>query len=140
VPVSGSSANATGVPPSIEFHPPTRPAELAALDRYSLRLVATRKLYDNGVVVQHSPALAHLAPGTILRVNPYDFDRLGVADGAEVRLHSSRAEVRVEVAADDGVPRGTAAVYFNQPGLHAAALIDAAERVTDVRIETGASS
>jgi len=81
--------------------------------------------------------LAGLAPGTGLRVNPYDFDRLGVADGAEVRLRSSRADLRVAVTADAGVPRGTAAVYYNQPGLDAAALIDADERVTTVRVETG---
>ncbi len=137
VPVAGSTPEAT-VPSTIAFHPAARPIELAALDRYSLRLVATRKLYDEGVLVQHSPSLAGLAPGTILRVNPYDFDRLGVAAGAEVRLHSSRAEVRVEISSDPGVPRGTAAVYFNQPGLQAASLIDASERVTDVRVETGA--
>ena len=89
------------------------------------------------MLTQHAPSLAGLAPGTILRVNPYDFDRLGVAEGSEVRLHSSRADLRVDISSDPGVPRGSAAVYFNQPGLDAAELIDSAERVTDVRVETG---
>jgi NADH-quinone oxidoreductase subunit G len=121
----------------LAFEPQTAAAELAALDRYSLRLVSSRKLYDEGVLTHHAPSLAGLAPGTILRVNPYDFDRLGVAQGTEVRLHSSRADLRVEISSDPGVPRGSAAVYFNQPGLAAAELIDSAERVTDVRVETG---
>ena len=106
------------------------------MDRYSLRLVATRKLYDQGVTVQHSPSLAGLAPGSILRVNPYDFDRLGVAAGDQVRVHSSRADLRAEIAADAGLPRGAAAVFFNQPDLSAASLIDANAPVTDVRVET----
>jgi len=133
VPVDGGA----GAEALVSFDAPGAAAELPALDRYSLRLVVTRRLYDEGVHVRRSPSLAGLAPGTGLRVNPYDFDRLGVADGAEVRLRSSRADLRVAVTADAGVPRGTAAVYYNQPGLDAAALIDADERVTTVRVETG---
>jgi NADH-quinone oxidoreductase subunit G len=123
--------------PLVTFEARTAAAELPGHDQYSLRLVASRKLYDQGVLTRHAPSLAGLAPGTILRVNPYDFDRLGVAQGAEVRLHSSRADLRVDISSDAGVPRGSAAVYFNQPGLDAAELIDASERVTDVRVETG---
>jgi NADH-quinone oxidoreductase subunit G len=121
----------------VTFEPQTAAAELPALDRYSLRLVASRKLYDLGVLTHHAPSLAGLAPGTILRVNPYDFDRLGVAQGSEVRLHSSRADLRADISSDPGVPRGSAAIYFNQPGLDVAELIDASERVTVVRVETG---
>jgi NADH-quinone oxidoreductase subunit G len=124
-------------PALVSFEAPAAAVELPALDQYSLRLVADRKLYDQGILNQHSPSLAHLAPGTALRVNAYDFDRLGVEAGAEVRLHSSRADLRVTITVDPGVPRGTAAVHFNQPGLDAASLIDAAERVTTVRVETG---
>ncbi len=108
-----------------------------ALDSYSLRLVVTRKLYDQGTLVQQASSLAGLAPGTILRVNPYDFDRLGVAPGAQVRVHSARAQVTVEISTDEGVPRGSASLLFNQPGLDAATLIDSAARVNDVRVESG---
>ncbi len=85
---------------------PVRPLELAPLDTYSLRLVATRKLYDQGTLLAEAPALAKLAPGTILTVNPYDFDRLGVAAGDRVRMQTSRATLTAEIAADAGVPRG----------------------------------
>ena len=87
--------------PGAAFQPP-------ALDSYSLRLVVTRKLYDRGTLVQQASSLAGLAPGTILRVNPYDFDRLGVGDGDEVRVHSPRSEVTAKISADAGVPRGSA--------------------------------
>ena len=127
---------AGGDRPELVAFTPGAPADPPPLDRYSLRLVATRKLYDQGVAVQHSPSLAGLAPGSILRVNPYDFDRLGVAAGDVVRVHSSRADLRVEIAADAGLPRGAAAVYFNQADLAAGSLIDATARVTDVRVET----
>ena len=36
-----------------------------ALDSYSLRLVVTRKLYDQGTLVQQASSLAGLAPGTV---------------------------------------------------------------------------
>ncbi len=124
-----------GAPELLTFVPGA-PADPPPLDRYSLRLVATRKLYDQGVAVQQSPSLAGLAPGSILRINPYDFDRLGVAAGDQVRLHSSRADLRAEIAADPGLPRGAASVYFNQSDLDAGSLIDSTAPVTDVRVET----
>ena len=123
-------------PPALLAFTPGPTADPPPLDRYSLRLVATRKLYDQGVAVQHSPSLAGLAPGSLLAVNPYDFDRLGVSKGDQVRLHSSRADLRAEIVADAGLPRGAAAVLFNQSDLDAGALIDATARVTDVRVET----
>jgi len=56
-----------------------------------------------------------------------------------VRLQTSRATLTAEIAADPGVPRGSASVVFNQPGLHVAALIDASLPVTVVRVETEGS-
>ena len=35
-----------------------------------LRLVATRKLYDRGTLVRHSPSMADLAEAAVLRLNP----------------------------------------------------------------------
>ena len=106
------------------------------LDAYSLRLVTTRGLYDAGVIVQHCPSLAPLAPPTRLRANPHDLSRLGIRPGELVRVTSARAALLLEAAADPGVPRGSASVDFNQPGEGAADLIDATQTVTDVRLET----
>ncbi len=110
------------------------------LDRYSLRLVSGRRLYDNGTSVHHSPSLAPLAPGSQLRVNPADLQPLGVQSGTRLQVTSSQGRVVLEAMADAGVPQGSVAVAFNQPGPGAADLIDGDRPVTEVRLETLAVS
>jgi len=122
---------------TVHVHVPGDPVEPSALDAYGLRLIASRKLYDEGTLLQKSPSLAPLLPGTVLRVSSYDFDRLGVADGARVRVRSPKGELHAEIGVDPGIPRGAAAVYVNQPGIRVADLIDAGQRVTDLRIDSG---
>src|SRR4051812_1831859 len=77
--VAAAEQAAPDRPPTVAF---TRGPmyESPGVDSYSLRLVTHRKLYDLGVLVQHSPSIAALAPGSTLLVHPYDLDRLGVAD------------------------------------------------------------
>jgi predicted molibdopterin-dependent oxidoreductase YjgC len=123
---------------------PTRPALVTyvapaapsapALDAYSLRLVATRKLYDLGTSTQRSPSLASLVPGTVVRLNPYDFDRLGVDAGSLVTLTASNGAITLEAHPDAGVSKGSAAVAVNQ-GPPVGSLIDAAQPVTEIRVE-----
>jgi anaerobic selenocysteine-containing dehydrogenase len=110
--------------------------ESPALDSYSLRLIAHRKLYDLGTLVQHAPSIAALAPGSTLLVHPYDLDRLGVRDGGRVKVTSPRTTLTIEAHASTAIPKGSAALTFNQPGADPADLIDATQPVTDVRIET----
>jgi len=107
-----------------------------AVDSYSLRLIAHRKLYDLGTLVQHAPSIAGLTPGSTLLVHPYDLDRLGVTDGGQVKVTSSRTTLTVDAHASTLVPKGSAALTVNQPGPDPADLIDATQPVTDVRIET----
>jgi NADH-quinone oxidoreductase subunit G len=106
-----------------------------AVDSYSLRLIAPRKLYDNGTLLRHSPSLAALARGSQLLVNPHDLDRLGVTDGSVVKLTSSRSTVDYAAHASDAVQRGTAIMLFNQPGADPGVLIDATAPVNDIRVE-----
>jgi predicted molibdopterin-dependent oxidoreductase YjgC len=104
-----------------------------------LRLVAPRKLYDDGVTLGACESLVALAPSAVVRVNPYDLDRIGVTTGGGVRVRSSRASLVLEVLADDDIPRGTAVVGFNLDAgdtAGAASLIDASQPVVDVRLET----
>ena len=108
-------------------------------DNYSLRLVASRRLYDDGVMLGASDSLSALSPSAVVRVNPHDLDRIGVVSGDHVRLRSSRSALDLEALADDGVLRGTAVVGFNldvddTPGV--ASLIDVTQPVVDVRLET----
>jgi anaerobic selenocysteine-containing dehydrogenase len=91
-------------------------------------------MYDQGVGVQHSPSSADLAQPSDVRVHPAELAALGVADGATVRVTSARGTLEATVTADAGVPQGSAAMIFNQVN-SVAALIDAASRVTTVRIE-----
>ena len=71
-------------------------------------------------------------------MNPYDFDRLGVADGDAGAGPLARGRrSRPDRAPTPACPGARASLRFNQPGLDAAALIDSAARVTDVRVETG---
>jgi len=121
---------------SIVFSPPEDSTTVPHVDAYSLRLVSTRRMYDRGTLVQHTPSLAKLAPNAVLALNPYDFDRVGVDSGTEVQVISNVGELDMPVVADPGVPRGTAAFGYNYPDLDVRALIDNDSVVTDLRIQT----
>jgi predicted molibdopterin-dependent oxidoreductase YjgC len=106
------------------------------VDAYALRLVAGRTLYGSDRVVVASPSLARLARGARLMIHPYDRDRLGVADGQQVRATTGRGSVELQVRGDPDTPQGTAFVAINQAGPGAADLIDLSQPVTDLRVET----
>jgi NADH-quinone oxidoreductase subunit G len=139
--VTGRSAGQAGPvhplrDPAIFTYEPGGPVGLAPNDAYGLRLVVSRKLYDLGTTVQQSPSLAKLAPGSVLRVNAYDFDKLGVASGQAVRVKSSKGALTTEVVRDIGLPRGSATVHANQPGIAISELLDITQRVTHVRLDS----
>ncbi|MGQ0744514.1 MAG: NADH-quinone oxidoreductase subunit NuoG [Acidimicrobiales bacterium] len=135
-----SSGSAPPTTPAVSWVPAPATTSVPTIDGYSLRLVAGRAFYDAGVATSHSPSLAPLAPGPRLRVNPANLDALGVGDGGTVRLSTARAAMEVEVAADPGLPRGSAYLAFNQAGVGVADLLDSTDAVTDVRIATIAGS
>jgi NADH-quinone oxidoreductase subunit G len=130
------SSSGAGAPATIRWTPSAAPSDPPAIDSYSLRLVATRRLYDAGTLVQRSPSLARLANAEPLHVNPTDLERLGVTSGGQVRVTGSRTTVTMAAVADPGVPRGSARLVWNQPGDDASALLDSSSAVTDVRVET----
>ena len=104
-------------------------------DRYSLRLLVTRQMYDDGTALRHSPASSGGGPSLELRLNPADFDKIGVEAGTVVQVESARGHLDMPVRADAGVPVGSAAVPWGTPGADVRPLIDAAAMVTDVRVE-----
>jgi NADH-quinone oxidoreductase subunit G len=118
---------------------PPATAKIRAIDArnsYDYRLVVSRKLYDNAVGTAMSPSLAHLATGSELHLHPLDIERVGSTDGADVKVTSKRASMVFKVVADDTVVRGSAWVPFNQPGPSIGELIDSADVVTDLRVES----
>ena len=110
------------------------PTDVAGRDAYGLRLVASRSMYDTGVLVGHSPSLAGLAPGTRASLEPTDFARYGVTEGEVVDLIGPKGTVQVAVTADDGVAKGTVHLYVNQPNVDVCEIVDAALPVTEVRV------
>ncbi len=115
---------------------------VAPADSYSLRLVSTRRLYDAGSAVIHSPSLAPLTDDATARANPHDLGLLGVEGGDAVAVRSARGSLTLRCEADVRVPRGVLAIDFNLPAPSggaqnaAAALIDAGLAVVDVRVES----
>jgi NADH-quinone oxidoreductase subunit G len=135
--VTAAAASAVeGAPALWSWEPAIKARRVPPRDRYSLRLVAGRKLYDRGRVSAGSPSLAGLAPGAALLVHRKDLDRIGVPPGDEVRLTTARGTVTMPVRPDLDTPEGVCFIAFGQAGDGAADLIDITAPVTDVRVET----
>ncbi|MFM8862954.1 MAG: NADH-quinone oxidoreductase subunit NuoG [Acidimicrobiia bacterium] len=130
------SAPVDGLPAELRPTPIDAPS-VAAPGEDRLRLVATRRLYDMGTLVQAAPVLRDLAPGSGVRLNPFDADRLGLADGTRVSVQSTRASLTVTLTVDPGVPMGAAAMIVNQADGRVNELLDGAV-VTEVIV--GAAS
>jgi NADH-quinone oxidoreductase subunit G len=128
-----ASGAAPARPALVTWRAPDAQLDPPPIDAYSLRLVVSRRLYDAGTLVQHSPSLAGLAAPAALHVNPTDLERLGVTSGGRVRVTSSRTSRTLDAVADAGVPRGSAVLPW---GDDAAELIDVRSPVTDARVET----
>jgi NADH-quinone oxidoreductase subunit G len=135
-PVADPAEPAAPRPALLRHTPVASGRDVPAVDGYSLRLVSAHKLYDAGTLVQHSPSLAPLAVGGVVRVSPYDLDRLGLTSGDAVRVSSSRGAITIAAEADLAVPKGLAVLAFDQPGAGAADLVDSSAMVTDIRLET----
>jgi anaerobic selenocysteine-containing dehydrogenase len=80
--------------------------------------------------------MTNLPVGGALRLNRYDFDRLGVAEGDLVRVIAPALTIEAPVVVDPAVPRGSAGAWFNQDGLCAADLIDITAPLTVLQVES----
>jgi anaerobic selenocysteine-containing dehydrogenase len=105
-------------------------------DAYALRLVTGRALYDGGITVAASDSLAALPREPELLVHPQDRDRIGVEDGAEVKVTSARGSLQLPLRAHPGIEVGTAFVPFNLPGAGVGELVELGAAVTDLRVES----
>ena len=124
----------TGRNPELSLAPVA--GTLPERNAYDFRLVVSRSLYDNATITMHSPSLAGLAQPGGVKVHPLDLDRVGAAEGDNVRVSNARGAVVLKVSTDAQVLRGTAWVPFNRSGSGVGELIDCFADVNDVRIET----
>jgi anaerobic selenocysteine-containing dehydrogenase len=97
--------------------------------------VVSRTMYDSAQSTISSPSLAGIITEAAIFVNPLDLARIGVTEGASVRVGVDGTNIVIAVKAHNGVNRGTAWLPFNHTGVDIRPLLNIASDVTDVRIE-----
>ena len=105
------------------------------VDAYSLRLVVTRSMYDQGTLLQHCPSSKGLARPAVARMGRHDLDAIGLPAGGPVRLISNDRSFVVDAVLDPGVPAGVVVLPFNQSNVMPTTLIDSTSDVCEVRVE-----
>jgi NADH-quinone oxidoreductase subunit G len=109
-------------------------------DAYALLVNLSRRLYDNGIAVQGSPSLATLKAVSVLHLNHFDLDRLGVVTGDVVGVNGPRGSIRLPVALDDTVPRGVTEIAFGSLDADGEdvvrPILDGGGVISQVRLET----
>jgi NADH-quinone oxidoreductase subunit G len=115
---------------------PTAASVAAPRNSYEFRLDLSRKLFDRAIGTITSPSLENLATEANVFIHPLDLDRVGAAEGTNVRVSNSHSSIVLPVRASSAIPRGTAWVPFNQIGADVRELIRRNESTIDVRIES----
>jgi len=108
-----------------------------AVDRnaYNYRLVVSRTMYDTAQSTVASPSLVGIITDSAIFVNPLDLARIGVVEGASVRVGADGTNIVIAIKAHNGVRRGSAWLPFNHRGVDIRPLLNIASDVVDVRIE-----
>jgi NADH-quinone oxidoreductase subunit G len=118
-----------------------RGVEVPHYDAYAVALLVSRRLYDHGVAVQGSPALANLVATSTAFLNHFDLDRLGLSTGDQVNVIATSGTVTLPVALSEQTPRGVLEVVFGSidaAGEAGAAptLVDPSGVISQVRLAT----
>jgi formate dehydrogenase alpha subunit len=88
------------------------PAELVN-DEYPLLLTTGRMLYQYNISTRQSPILDGLAPHERTEINPDDAGKLGIEDGAQMRVSSRRGSVMTRARITERVPPGILFMTFH---------------------------
>jgi NADH-quinone oxidoreductase subunit G len=115
---------------------PTATSVAAPRNSYEFRLDLSRKLFDRAIGTITSPSLENLATEANVFIHPLDLDRVGAAEGTNVRVSNTHSSIVLPVRASSSIPRGTAWVPFNQIGADVRELVRRNESIIDVRIES----
>ena len=100
-----------------------------------MRLILGRRMFDKGTITQMSSSLSHLAEQSQLRINQYDFERLGIKEGAQVEVTSEGRNISISVKVDNRVPRSSALIYRNLDGADPRELLIEGTHSIDIRID-----
>ena len=119
----------------IPFVPVEERIETRPVDSYAMRLILGRRMFDKGTITQMSSSLSHLAEQSQLRINQYDFERLGVKEGAQVEVTSEGRNISISVKVDNRVPRSSALIYRNLDGADPRELLIEGTHSIDIRID-----
>lgn len=90
----------------------------AGADQRPFALLMGQLLYHSGKMSSEAPGLIKVAPNTgRLRMSPQDMERLGLIDGAKVRVTSDRGSLQLGVQPDQSVAPHTCFFpeHFNEP-------------------------
>ncbi len=131
------AAPALAAPALADLAPAPVP-EVPGRDAYGLALRIAPHLYDHGVAVAGSPALAALVGPARARLHPGDLDRLGLDTGGRLLVRGAGREVELSVDRDPEVPRGVLEVAFGalaDAGEDVNALSDPGAVLTQVKVE-----
>jgi NADH-quinone oxidoreductase subunit G len=82
---------------------------------------------------------ATLGQEPFVELHPDDAERLGLSEGAAVRIRTQAGEAELPVRVSDGIEAGTAFVPWNQPGFRANALLSGT-LVTPAAIEAAGAT
>ncbi len=123
--------------PALADLDPVPAPEVPGRDAYGLALRIAPRLYDHGVAVTGSPALAALVGPTEARLHPGDLDRLGLDTGGRLLVRGAGRTLELVVARDAQVPRGVLELAFGALGDagDVNALADPMAVITQVKVE-----
>lgn len=119
----------------IPFVPVEERIETKPVDSYAMRLILGRRMFDKGTITQMSSSLSHLAEQSQLRINQYDFERLGIKEGAQVEVTSEGRNISISVKVDNRVPRSSALIYRNLDGADPRELLIEGTHSIDIRVD-----
>ena len=119
----------------IPFIPVEERIETRPVDSYAMRLILGRRMFDRGTITQMSSSLSHLTEQSQLRINQYDFERLGIKEGTQVQVTSEGRNLSISVKVDNRVPRSSALIYRNLDGADPRELLTEESHSIDIRID-----
>ncbi len=95
----------------LQYKPPAEVPD----EEYPLTLTTDRSLvhFHTATMTRKVDGLSALNPQELLRINPVDASRFGIADGEQVRLASRRGEVTVQAKLTEVCPPGVVSTTFH---------------------------